>query len=274
MTVSRLSLSDFRSYADAVLAPGPGLRHPHRREWRGQDQCAGGGVAALAGPRACAARPWRDGAARTARAASRWRRGSARSTSAPARTPPRPSAARSASTARPASANSLSEWLSVLWLTPAMDRLFADAASGPPPLPRPAGARAPPRSRHPQRPLRSGDARAQQIARRGRAAGTRPGSPRWRRGWPSMARPSPRPAPPTVAALAERLAAAPEGPFARAAARADGRRAGRSRRGPRARDAAAGRTLAGPHRADLARHPSSARTSPPRSARPASRRRC
>ena len=29
----------------------------------------------------------------------------------------------------PASANSLSEWLSVLWLTPAMDRLFADAAS-------------------------------------------------------------------------------------------------------------------------------------------------
>ena len=30
----------------------------------------------------------------------------------------------------PASANSLSEWLSVLWLTPAMDRLFADAASG------------------------------------------------------------------------------------------------------------------------------------------------
>ena len=28
----------------------------------------------------------------------------------------------------PASVNSLSEWLSVLWLTPAMDRLFADAA--------------------------------------------------------------------------------------------------------------------------------------------------
>ena len=30
----------------------------------------------------------------------------------------------------PASANSLSEWLSVLWLTPAMDRLFAEGASG------------------------------------------------------------------------------------------------------------------------------------------------
>src|SRR3954471_9686035 len=29
----------------------------------------------------------------------------------------------------PASANSLSEWLSVLWLPPAMDRLFADAAA-------------------------------------------------------------------------------------------------------------------------------------------------
>ncbi len=30
----------------------------------------------------------------------------------------------------PASVNSLSEWLSVLWLTPAMDRLFAEAAGG------------------------------------------------------------------------------------------------------------------------------------------------
>ncbi len=30
----------------------------------------------------------------------------------------------------PASVNSLSEWLSVLWLTPAMDRLFADSAGG------------------------------------------------------------------------------------------------------------------------------------------------
>ena len=29
----------------------------------------------------------------------------------------------------PAAANSLSEWLSVLWLTPAMDRLFAEGAS-------------------------------------------------------------------------------------------------------------------------------------------------
>jgi DNA replication and repair protein RecF len=28
----------------------------------------------------------------------------------------------------PASVNSLSEWLSVLWLTPAMDRLFAGSA--------------------------------------------------------------------------------------------------------------------------------------------------
>ena len=57
----------------------------------------------------------------------------------------------------------------------------------------------------------------------------------------------------TVAALGERLAAAPEGPFARAALALEGGRrrptSPRSRR-PR-RDAAAGRTLAGPHRADL-----------------------
>ena len=92
----------------------------------------------------------------------------------------------------PASANSLSEWLSVLWLTPAMDRLFAEGAGGPPALPRPAGAGARSRPRRPRRPLRSGDAGAQQAARRGRRRATRPGSRRSRRGWPSMAPRSPR----------------------------------------------------------------------------------
>ena len=55
----------------------------------------------------------------------------------------------------------------------------------------------------------------------------------------------------TVAALAERLAAAPDGPFARAALALDGGEAARSRRRVESRDAAAGRTLAGPHRTDL-----------------------
>jgi DNA replication and repair protein RecF len=54
----------------------------------------------------------------------------------------------------------------------------------------------------------------------------------------------------TIIVLAERLAAAPEGPFARALIALEG--GDPAPLAPaRARDAAAGRTLAGPHRADL-----------------------
>ena len=70
----------------------------------------------------------------------------------------------------PASVNSLSEWLSVLWLTPAMDRLFSRLGRRSPPLPRPAGARARAGPCAPRFALRSGDARAQQAAG-GRSAG-------------------------------------------------------------------------------------------------------
>ena len=61
----------------------------------------------------------------------------------------------------------------------------------------------------------------------------------------------------TVASLGERLAAMPQGPFARAGLALDGWRPGATPllaelRASRARDAAAGRTLVGPHRADLA----------------------
>jgi DNA replication and repair protein RecF len=55
----------------------------------------------------------------------------------------------------------------------------------------------------------------------------------------------------TVAALAERIAAAPEGPFARAGLAIHGELEG-DLAAARQRDAVAGRTLAGPHRADLA----------------------
>jgi DNA replication and repair protein RecF len=55
----------------------------------------------------------------------------------------------------------------------------------------------------------------------------------------------------TVKALGERLAAAPEGPFARASVALEGGQAA-NLAAARERDAAAGRTLSGPHRADLA----------------------
>ena len=82
---------------------GAGLRPAVGRQWRGQDQRARSGVAADSGPRAARRGAERDGAERRA---GRFRRvgvssldGETRA-SAPARSPPRPTAARSASTAR------------------------------------------------------------------------------------------------------------------------------------------------------------------------------
>ena len=75
------------------------------------------------------------------------------------------------------------------------------------------------------------------------------------RRWPSMARRSPRRARRTVAALDERLAAAPDDDFPRAALALDGWDGGdlaAQLKANRARDAAAGRATDGPHRQDLA----------------------
>jgi DNA replication and repair protein RecF len=151
-----------------------------------------------------------------------------------------------------ASATSLAEWLSILWLTPAMDRLFQEGASG--------------RRRFLDRlvlalePGHAVHAARYEAAMRARnkLLGEERPDPDWltalearmaehgasivaaRRG--------------AVEALAARLGEAPEGPFARAGLSLQGGdedleaalAAGRSR------DAAAGRTLAGPHRTDLA----------------------
>ena len=156
----------------------------------------------------------------------------------------------------PAASTALAEWLSVLWLTPAMDRLFVEAAGGRRRfLDRLVLALRPGHAHHAQRydagvrarnrllaDLRAADpvwlsALESQLAEHGAAIheGRRE----------------------TVALLGERLGRAPPGPFARAgialegwggdaAQLADDLKAGR------ARDAAAGRTLAGPHRSDVA----------------------
>lgn len=155
----------------------------------------------------------------------------------------------------PAASTALAEWLSVLWLTPAMDRLFVEAAGGRRRfLDRLVLALRPGHAHHAQRyeaavrarnrllgDLRGADpswlsALELQLAEHGAAidAGRRE----------------------TVALLADRLAAAPPGPFARAGVAMEGwtgdadRLAAELKEG-RARDAAAGRTLAGPHRSDL-----------------------
>ena len=152
----------------------------------------------------------------------------------------------------PVAATTLAEWLTVLWLTPAMDRLFVEpAAERRRFLDRLTLALFPAHARHANR---------YEAAMRDRnrlLAEPRP-DPVWLSALESRmaehgaaiaaARAE------TVALLAERLAVEPDGPFARARLALDGGRAddlaAELARG-RARDAAAGRTLSGPHRADL-----------------------
>lgn len=153
-----------------------------------------------------------------------------------------------------ASATSLSEWLSVLWLTPAMDRLFAEGASGRRRfLDRLVLALEPGHGHH------SARYEAAMRARNKLLAEPEGADPTWLSALEAgmaehgeaiaIAREQ------AVAALAERLADQPEGPFARAGLALEGWRgidlAGELRTA-RGRDAAAGRTLAGPHRTDLA----------------------
>lgn len=157
-------------------------------------------------------------------------------------------------------ATALAERVTVLWLTPAMDRLFVEGAGERRRfLDRLTLALAPGHAVHANRydaamrarnrlltEVRAGertldrawlDALEAQMAEHGGAI--------------DAARQV------TVAALGEAVAQAPEGPFARAVLALEGwtgtpeRLAGELVQG-RARDAAAGRTLAGPHRSDLA----------------------
>lgn len=150
-----------------------------------------------------------------------------------------------------ASATSLSEWLSVLWLTPAMDRLFQEGASG--------------RRRfldrlvlalEPGHAVHAARYEAAMRARNKLLSEERP-DPNWlaaleaRMAEHGAALREARLR--TVAALGARLAVVPEGPFARAGLALDGggEPLPEALTAGRLRDAAAGRTLAGPHRTDL-----------------------
>jgi len=249
MAVSRLALSDFRSYADAVIAPGPGFVILTGENGAGKTNLLeavsllspGRGLrgASLAD---MARREGGGGFAVAARLAE-VEIGTGTSAEAPERRQVRIDGAAAA-------ANSLADWLSVLWLTPAMDRLFADAAGGRRRfLDRLVLALRPDHAMHAARYEAAMRARNKLLAEPG------PWDEAWlaaleaRMAEHGAAIAEARAA--TVAALGERLAAAPDGPFARAALVLEGGEpAGLA--AARARDAAAGRTLAGPHRADLA----------------------
>ena len=153
-----------------------------------------------------------------------------------------------------ASATSLSEWLSVLWLTPAMDRLFTEGASGRRRfLDRLVLALEPGHAHHAARYEAAMRARNKLLAEPDGS------DPTWlsalEAGMAEHGEAIAEARERAVAALVQRLADQPDGPFARAGLALEGWRGidlAAELRLSRGRDAAAGRTLAGPHRTDLA----------------------
>jgi DNA replication and repair protein RecF len=251
MALARLSLSDFRNHADALIAPGPGLVVLTGENGAGKTNVLeavsllspGRGLRGAALPEI--ARTGGGGGFAVAARLGEVDIGTGTTASAPERRQVRINGAA-------ASATSLSEWLSILWLTPAMDRLFQEGASGRRRfLDRLVLALSPGHAVHAARYEAAMRARNKLLAEDGR----------WDEAWLGAleARMAERGATlaearaETVAALGERLGQAPEGPFARAGLRLEGgdEDLARALASGRGRDAAAGRTLAGPHRTDL-----------------------
>ena len=154
----------------------------------------------------------------------------------------------------PASVNSLGEWLSVLWLTPAMDRLFTGSAGDRRRfLDRLVLALEPAHAHHAAR------YEAAMRARNKLLAGPDGADPGWlaalEAGMAEHGAALSDARVRTVTALELRLANAPEDRFARAEIALEGWAAGDLAailRANRGRDAAAGRATEGPHRQDLA----------------------
>lgn len=251
MALARLALADFRNHRDALLAPGPGLVVLTGENGAGKTNVLEA-VSLLSPGRGLRgaslsemARSGGEGSFAVAARLGDVEIGTGTEARAPERRQVRINGAA-------ASATSLSEWLSVLWLTPAMDRLFQEGAGG--------------RRRfldrlvlalHPGHAVHAARYEAAMRARNKLLAEDGPRDEAWlsaleaRMAEHGAALASARAA--AVSLLSERLAGAPEGPFARAGLALEGGNedlAVELARG-RARDASAGRTLAGPHRTDL-----------------------
>ena len=127
MPISRLSLTEFRSYHSATLEPGPGFILLSGDNGAGKTNLLeavsmltpGRGLRGVALSQM--ARIGGDGGFAVAATLSDTSIGTGTAASAPERRQVRINGA-------PASVNSLGEWLAVLWLTPAMDRLFLGPA--------------------------------------------------------------------------------------------------------------------------------------------------
>ncbi len=253
MPVSRLTLTDFRSYAEASIAPGSGFVLLSGENGAGKTNLLEA-VSLLApgrglrgAPLANMARQGGPGGFGVAAKIEDSEIGTGTLASAPERRRVRINGA-------PASVNSLGEWLSILWLTPAMDRLFAGTAGDRRRfLDRLVLALEPGHAHHSSRyeaamrarnKLLADDAAPDQswlnaledsMAEHGIAiAAARERS---------------------VTALDQRLVLAPDDAFARARIALEGwpgSDLSQALRANRSRDAAAGRATEGPHRQDLA----------------------
>ncbi len=254
--LTRLSLSNFRSYSDALIAPGAGFVVLTGENGAGKTNVLEA-VSLLSPGRGLRSANLSEMArsdgpggfavnARLDLGEDALDLGTGTTASAPERRQVRINGAQ-------ASATSLGEWLSVLWLTPAMDRLFLEGAGGRRRfLDRLVLALEPAHAMHSARYEAAMRARNKLLADDGRPDA----------GWLSAleARMAEHGAAVTAArddavtALSGRLDGAPEGPFARAGLALAGWTQGDLARElvqGRSRDAAAGRTLSGPHRTDL-----------------------
>ncbi len=250
--VTYLTLTDFRSYASASIEPGPGFVLLFGENGAGKTNLLEAvsllspGRGLRGAPLSDMARSGGEGSFAVAARLGDVEIGTGTQPSGPERRQVRVNGA-------PASVNTLSEWLSVLWLTPAMDRLFTGSAGDRRRfLDRLVLAVEPAHAHHSSRyeaamrgrnKLLSEDQRDDTWLSSLELAMAEHGS--------AIAEARQR----TVEALAASLEQAPEDEFARATIALEGWTGGDLAallKASRQRDAAAGRTTEGPHRQDLA----------------------
>lgn len=252
--LTRLALTDFRNHADALITPGRGFILLTGDNGAGKTNILEA-VSLLAPGRGLRGAPLRDMARQSgpggfsiaARLDGEVDIGVGTIPAAPDRKKVRIKG-------EAAPANRLGDYLSILWLTPAMDRLFVDSAGARRRfLDRLVFALEPSHAHHVSRYEAAMRARNKLLAEPDQADadwlialengmaehGAALGAARMR----------------TIAALEEAIAASPEDDFPHAALTLSGWDGGdlqAALRASRSRDGAAGRTLVGPHRQDLA----------------------